>query len=772
MNVFDLSAKITLDKSGYEKDLNEAGSKFAALGEKVGTIGSKLASGIGTAMKAGIAAVGAASTAVGALATNSVKAYADYEQMVGGVQKLYGNMGMSLTEYAQSVGKSVSEAGAEYYKLEAAQNKVLANAQNAYKTASMSANEYMEIATSFSAALINSLDGDSLKAADATDKAMRAISDNWNTFGGDIGMIQGAFQGFAKGNYTMLDNLKLGYGGTKTEMEKLIADANEYAKTIGQASDLSIDSFADIVTAIDLIQQKQNIAGTTAREASTTISGSLGMAKAAWENLLTGMSDGEADLDKLMNNLVDSITGYTDEAGQHVNGVIDNILPVAEKALGSVGSMIEKLAPVISEQLPKLVTSILPSLLSAGANIVSSLIQGITEALPQLLFMAGDIIYELLQGLVDATNGQQSTLMEIINTILGVFEENYMDFIDMGIQILDNITQGIIKGLPDLMYYAQEIILYLTNAIIENLPMVISTASQFILTLTNGIAQALPELIPKAVEAVTTFVESLIDNADLLIDGAIALIVGLAEGIVNALPRLIEKAPVIVEKLLMAIINNVPKLIEASVQIVIKLVSGIIQNLPKLVQAAVEIIGALVQGIVNSLGKIVETGSRIKDSFYNAIRGAISSAGQWGGDLIDSFVSGIRNAIGKVSSAVSSVASTVRSYLHFSEPDVGPLANFHTYAPDMMKLFAEGIEDNTDLVTDQIEKSFDFEDMLTPSVGSMTSNNANSGMGSYNNTVTINVYGAEGQDINALAEIISEKINNATKRQTYAWGGA
>lgn len=765
MNVFELFAKIDVDTSGYESALDKAAN-----------LGKKVASGIGTAMKVGAAAVGAASTAVGALVTQSVKAYADYEQMVGGVQKLYGNMGMGLEEYAAAQGKSVDEVKGQWENLEKAQNMVLENAQNAYRTAGMSANKYMEIATSFSASLINSLDGDSVAAAEATDKAMTAIADNWNTFGGDIGMIQGAFQGFAKGNYTMLDNLKLGYGGTKTEMEKLIADANEYAATIGQASDLSIESFADIVTAIDLIQQKQNIAGTTAREASTTISGSLGMVKASWENLVTGMSDKGADLSKLMDNLVNSITGYTEESVQvvdgyaykqttHVKGLIDNILPVVEKAIDSVGTLIDKLAPKLGEEIPKLIQKVFPKLLSAGAGIISSLVQGITDALPQLLFTAGDMIEKLLTGLLEATSSSESTIMEIINTILSVFEENYMQFIDVGLQILQNIFEGLINSLPDALYYAQEIILHLADAIIDNLPLLIETAFQLILTLAEGIAQALPELIPKAIEAIITFVTSLIDNIDLLIDAAIALITGLAEGIINALPILIERAPEIIIKLVEAIIANTPKILEAGIQLIVMLVTGIMQAVPKVYEAIVELFVMLFTTIKNKFPEMLQSGKDIINKFKDGIatmKAAVKQAmvdvltgirdkvkewfGQaktWGADMISNFVDGIKSKIGDAINAAKELGQSIKDYLGFSEPKYGPLSNFHTYAPDMVDLFAKGIYESKNVITKAISDTFDIGSYMTaPSfttpafAGAYGTSEA--AFGGYNQTIIIN----------------------------------
>ena len=205
MAVFDLEAKLGLDSSAYDKGLDKAEGKASSFLSGVGK-------GIGNVAKVGAAAVGAAATAIGALTKASVDSYGEYEQLVGGVQKLYGNMGMSVQDYAKMQGKSVEEVKGEWKDLEKAQNMVLENASNAYKTAGMDMNTYMSTATSFSAALINSLGGDTVKAAEQTDVAMRAISDNWNTFGGDIQMIQNAYQGFAKQNYTMLDNLKLGYG--------------------------------------------------------------------------------------------------------------------------------------------------------------------------------------------------------------------------------------------------------------------------------------------------------------------------------------------------------------------------------------------------------------------------------------------------------------------------------------------------------------------------------------------------------------------------------
>lgn len=404
MDVFDLTARLRLDSSDYEDGLKNAENR-------AGSYGSKLKSGLATAAKVGVAAIGATATAIGTLAKKSVSSFAEQEQLIGGVKKLYGNMGMSVEEYAKSVGKSVSSVKGTWGKLEKAQNTVLSNARKAYKTSGMSANQYMETATSFSAALINSLNGNTQKAAEQTDVAMRAISDNFNTFGGDIGNIQYAFQGFAKQNYTMLDNLKLGYGGTKTEMERLIKDANEYAKANGQAADLSIDSFSDIVTAIDLIQQKQGIAGTTAREATETISGSFGMLKASWEDLLAGFGDKDANLDALIDNVMSS-------AGT----VAKNALPVIENALKSMGNAIIKAGPVLVEKIPEAIDSVLPTLLEAGTQLLMAIVTGLVQSAPTLVdgfFKVVDILFDAVKQIDWSEIGKQ-----IMDQLKRIFSEH------------------------------------------------------------------------------------------------------------------------------------------------------------------------------------------------------------------------------------------------------------------------------------------------------------------------------------------------------------
>lgn len=272
MELFKIFGTIALKgKDQFNGDIDESSSKAEKLSGKIGK-------GLATAAKLGAAAIVAAATAVGALTKKSLEEYAEYEQLVGGVETLFKDSADVVKQYAN----------------------------NAYKTAGLSANDYMETVTSFSAALLQSLGGDTEAAAKQADLAITDMADNANKMGTAMGDIQNAYQGFAKQNYTMLDNLKLGYGGTKEEMQRLIDDANALNAAQGNLTNYSIDSYADIVSAIHDVQTEMGITGTTAKEASTTIQGSLSAMKSAWTNLLTGIGDDSQDLDKLINNFVDS----------------------------------------------------------------------------------------------------------------------------------------------------------------------------------------------------------------------------------------------------------------------------------------------------------------------------------------------------------------------------------------------------------------------------------------------------------------------------------
>ena len=295
--------------------------------KSVQSLGDKLKGSIVAAAKAATVALGAAVTGVAALSTAAVNSYGEYEQLVGGVETLFKDSSAVVMEYAT----------------------------NAYKTAGLSANEYMTTVTSFSASLLQSLGGDTEQAAQMADMAITDMSDNVNKMGYTMESVQNAYNGFAKQNFTMLDNLKLGYGGTKEEMERLLSDAEKLS-----GIEYDVSSYADIVSAIHIIQTEIGITGTTALEASTTIQGSISSMKSAWENLVTGLADDNADMSQLVGNVVDS-----------AKTVAQNIIPVMETAISSIGQMITELAPVIGTELPGLIMQVLPSLLRGGCSAVA-----------------------------------------------------------------------------------------------------------------------------------------------------------------------------------------------------------------------------------------------------------------------------------------------------------------------------------------------------------------------------------------------------------------
>ncbi|RSI88454.1 hypothetical protein [Streptococcus mitis] len=381
MNVFELFGKIGINNKPANKAIDEttgkaegAHGKLSVIFEKIGNLAVKAGKVMATGLAVGI-------TAISSLTGAAVKNYAEYEQLVGGIETLFGAGGKSLEEYAQSVGKSVDDASAEYDKLINAQEDLLSKSKLAYKTAGLSANEYMETATSFSASLIQSVKGDTEKAAKLADQAIIDMSDNANKMGSSMESIQNAYQGFAKQNYTMLDNLKLGFGGTKEEMQRLLDEAG---KISGVKYDIS--SFADITEAIHVMQVKMGIAGTTSKEAASTISGSIGMVKATWQNFLTGMSDPEQDFGELIDSLTESI------------GIaLGNIIPKLVQALPRVVKGLSQVIQILGNYLPDLLSALLPGLITGATELLGEL----GSALPRLfLILFNDILPQLSQVLV------------------------------------------------------------------------------------------------------------------------------------------------------------------------------------------------------------------------------------------------------------------------------------------------------------------------------------------------------------------------------------
>lgn len=458
MELFRLLGTIAIDSSGANSAIDETTEKAEKSEGKISKAFEKIGSAavkVGKVMATGLA-VGTA--AVTALAKSALDGYANYEQLVGGVETLFGAGGQSLEEYAESVGKSVDEVKDEYESMLRAQKTVLSNAEKAFQTAGMSTNEYMETVTSFSASLIQSLSGDTETAAEKANQAIIDMSDNANKMGTAMESIQNAYQGFAKQNYTMLDNLKLGYGGTKEEMERLLSDA-----TAISGVEYNIDSYADVVDAIHVIQEEMGITNTTAKEASATISGSASAMKASWSNLVAGFGNEDADLSGLVNQFVDSALT-----------VVDNIVPRIGVILGGITDALAQMMPMIAEKLPELISTLLPSLIQAAITLMNGLVtalptilQVLIEQLPFIMSQIGTALVTVFPVLLETVKmlfGQiwDYISLELLNT--GVSFEDafakisgfFSDAWPVVLQIWDTVGQPIFDKIKDAFAYLSE----------------------------------------------------------------------------------------------------------------------------------------------------------------------------------------------------------------------------------------------------------------------------------------------------------------------------
>ena len=548
MNLFELFVKIGADTTEANKGIDEVGQKTSGLGEK-------LKSGLATAGKAAVAGVAAGATAIGALGTKAVAAYADYEQLVGGVETLFKD----------------------------SQDQVMDYANNAYKTAGLSANEYMETVTSFSAALLQSLDGDTSAAADKANLAITDMSDNANKMGTDMTSIQNAYQGFAKSNYTMLDNLKLGYGGTQAEMERLLADAE---KISGIKYDIS--SYADIVDAIHVVQTEMGITGTTAEEAASTIQGSFGMMKSAWQNLVTGMADPDQDLGVLVGNFTDSVV---------IAG--NNLIPRIQELLPRIVEATTSLIGTVSEQLPAILGTVLPSLVEGATNLVT----GLMAALPSVLSVLADVAPTVINTLVPA-------LIELLPQIT-----------QTGIDVIVSLAQGIADALPQLIPAATDAIIKIVEVLTspENLGNLIDAALAIILALVDGLVDATPKLIAAVPDVVANLVTAIIANMPKILEAGVEITMALADGLIKALPELIAAIPNLILGIVQGIIDNLPEIIMAGPKIIAALATGLIEAIPDIVMVIPQLIRSIVDTFLSfdwgSIGKNIVDG--IKNGFVN-----------------------------------------------------------------------------------------------------------------------------------------------------------
>lgn len=455
----ELKSTSSINLDGLKDGLKKVGEVALDVSKKM----LQVSAAVGTAL-AGVVAAG-------------VKSYAELEQNLGGVETLFGDNA----------------------------NKVVENAKNAWKTAGVSANEYMQGVTSFSASLLQSLGGDTAKAADVADMAFRDMSDNANKFGTDMSSIQNAYQGFAKQNYTMLDNLKLGYGGTKTEMERLLADAE---KISGVKYD--IKNLSDVYEAIHVIQENLGVTGTTAKEAASTISGSVNSMKAAFDNFLNG-------------------SGSPKELAEAATNVLKNI-----------GKAIAEIAPDILEGIVELIQTLLPQV-----------IQLVFDLIPQLMDAITNLIDQLLNMLKSNTDGIAETVTTLINKVVEFITTNLPKIIEIALILIETLAKGLIDSLPTIIDSTLKLLFSIIDTILDNLDKIVDLALELIVTLAISLVDAIPKLVEKVPEIIVKLVDKLTDPEMLgkIIKAALVLIVELARGLIIALPELLKMPKTIIENL-------------------------------------------------------------------------------------------------------------------------------------------------------------------------------------------------------------------------------
>lgn len=721
MDLLKLKATLGLDTSEYDQGIDSAKSK---------------ASGIGGALAAaattGAAALGAAATAVGSLAKQSADAYGQYEQLVGGVNTLFGDSA----------------------------EKVLEDASNAFTSAGMSMNEYMETSISSAASLINSLGGDQAQAAELMNVSITDMADNVNKMGTTMEAVQNAYRGFARGNFTMLDNLALGFAGTKEGMQELLDKAQEIS---GVTYD--IDSYADIVQAIHVVQMEMGITGATADEAADTIQGSLGAVKAAWNNLVVGFADPNADFGKLIDNVV-----------QTGKAALTNIIPAFKQALVGIGQFVKEIAPVIMAELPGLADELLPELVEAALSLVDSLgdaLPGIIQSLvtliiqysPQIMEAGVSILAALGQGLIGAI----PTLIEyipdlisgVINAIVNAFNTNDEEVdVTQGIlgifSGLGTVFDAISKKVKQVFPFVKQHVVGAFNAIMTAIKPIIDAFSKYVTSgqaledvttlITEGIG-ILANIIIVCADALAGFIEW-ITSGSTSSEAFLAIVVGITAAFVayevatNAVAAAQLIATTVTNGLAAAqsflnmvmSANPIGLVVLAIVALVAaftyawnniegfrefwisawenivgafeiawdNIINFFTWDIPHAFDAVAEWWNDLWEGFFGTFETIWDSivlffTYDIPEAFDDAweyFTDLIDEAWTWGQDLIDSFVDGILSGIDWVGDAVSDIADEVRSFLGFSEPDKGPLSNFHTFAPDMIDLFTQGINDN------------------------------------------------------------------------------
>ena len=660
MNLLDLFIKIGVD--------DKASSKIDGIASKVtGTLGNAA----GLAAKGVAAGVAAVTAATGAITKSSLDAYGAYEQNVGGIQKLFGNMGKSLDEYAELTGNAVDAVAGKWGVLEQSQNMVLQNAANAYKNAGMSANQYMEQVTGFSAALITSLGNDTVAAANYAEMAMVDMSDNANTFGTDMESIQWAYQGFAKQNYTMLDNLKLGYGGTKEEMQRLISDASKMTdvqKKLGVTVDESSLSFDNIVAAIHVMQESMQIGGTTAREAATTIEGSVNMMKAAWENWLTGLGDSDADMAQLTDNLVESFETAAENVVPRVAiilgtllgsvpGIVAEVGPVAAQALqDTFMTAAQTFHDILPQEAQSALDGAIETFQSSGlADAVGNALSGIAEFGAK----AADGISQLAESF-DETSAMEAaaTVIDTVAGFIGHLADQAGEYLMPVLEAAGEAMSAFFQAVADAQVWLEPLATFLGDVLVAALE-VVAAAFTFAVDTVTLLVNAVTELVNFLLEAPAN-IQSFVDQVGAFFGQLPGLIGGFLAGVMASIGAWVA--------------SIVAQAVQAGSQF-LSSVGGFFGQLPGQVGGFLSSVIGAVGGWVSSMGgKAAEAASTFGSNLINGLMGIIGQAQSAGSAIVQGLIDGIMGMIGAAGDAIGSVVGRIASFLPHSPAKRGPFS--------------------------------------------------------------------------------------------------
>ncbi len=589
MEVFKILGRIAVSNEDANEKIEETGDKAEKTSKKMSSVFGNIGKFALKAAKVAVVATTAMATGIAGITAKAVSEYADYEQLVGGVETLFKDSSDKVVEYAN----------------------------NAYKTAGLSANEYMDTVTSFSASLLQGLEGDTAQAAEYANLAITDMSDNANKMGTSMEMIQNAYQGFAKQNYTMLDNLKLGYGGTASEMARLINDSGVLGDTMTVTADnVNSVSFDKMIEAIHVVQTNMDITGTTAKEAATTIQGSIGMVKSAWANLLIGMADPSQDMGVLMNNLVDSAMA-----------VADNLVPRIADTLPRVVTGLSQLTQKLAPYIPPLIEQLLPSLIQGATSLLSEVVNNLPGILETLLPGIGG---ELGQSISTALNSVFSTLTSILPSILQLVGP-----------VLTTLSTLLNLLLPPMMQIIQAVLPPLTNLINILLPPV-TQIIQSLLPVLMAILQPILELLQPFLAMLTP-----------IIDLVMQVVTPLTDLINMILPPLAEILSMLMEDYL-----NVLKPI---LEWYCKMLSGTLKSAIKLIVTAINNCKESFVAAWRGIKKAWNAAPEFFSGIWSSIKGTFSAVGTWFSDIFGKAWAGIKNAFSPMVNFFSSTWQKIKN---------------------------------------------------------------------------------------------------------------